>query len=321
MQDLSISKISGGHDPHLIVIIPTHNRWASARECLAALSASDYQNFSTVLIEDGCTDKTVEECRREFPSVHILHGDGNLWWSGAINKGLEYALHQECEAIVWLNDDNTVERDTLGQLVAGYERQGSRSIICARTRTIGSGVDEWVGDPPRWHPEFGKWSPVDLSQLDVAVEHPPGGRGVLIPAQCFREIGFIDSGRFPHYWADHDFHYRAVKAGFTYYLATAATVWNAPNQERAGAQRNRIGSIRGTFWFLFNRRSPMNMVTLRRLLKRHLPQSEYRKIFFPLLKRHLAWLGYEWLSRKPLYRMIQSLKKSMSKTPSENPHH
>ncbi len=320
MQDLRVSKISGGSDPYLIVIIPTYNRWAQARECLAALSASDYKNFSTVLVEDGCTDGTVDACRSEFPNVHIIHGDGNLWWSGAINQGLEYALNQECEAIVWLNDDNTVERDTLFQLAASYERQGNRSIICARTRTVGSGVDEWVGDPPRWHPEFGKWAPPDLSRLDVAVEHPPGGRGVLIPAQCFRQIGFVDSRHFPHYWADHDFHYRAMKAGFSYYLATEAAVWNAPNQERPGAQKNQIGSIRGAFWFLFNRRSPMNMLTLRRLLRRHLPESEYRRVFFPLLQRHLAWLGYEWLSRKALYKMLQSLKKGISKKPSENPH-
>src|SRR5262245_11719890 len=96
-------------DPRLFVVIPTHNRWEQARVCLSALSRATYERFETVLIEDGCVDGTAEHCKKEFPDVHILHGDGNLWWSGAINLGVEYALEHGADAIVWLNDDNRVE--------------------------------------------------------------------------------------------------------------------------------------------------------------------------------------------------------------------
>jgi GT2 family glycosyltransferase len=157
-----------------------------------------------------------------------------------------------------------------------------------------------------------------LSAEDIAVEHPPGGRGVLIPAQCFREIGLVDSRRFPHYWGDHDFHYRAMKAGYKYFVARDAVVWNTPGKDWSAKGVTGLGSIRGTFWFLFSRRSPMNMPTLRRLLKRHLSPAEYKRIFRPLLRRHLAWLAYEWASRKSAYKLLQSLKRRFSKSASQN---
>jgi GT2 family glycosyltransferase len=297
-------------EPSLAVIIPTHNRWEEARETLAQLQKSDYRNFEIVLIEDGCTDGTADNCQREFPDVHLLHGDGSLWWSGAINKGVEYALARGADAIVWLNDDNRVEPDTLSRMVESFKRTGERSIICARTKSTDTGLDEWVGDPPRWHPEFGKWQPPDLFQEDVPVKHPPGGRGVLIPAACFREIGLVDSQAFPHYWADHDFHYRAMEAGYRYFIASKTAVWNVPNKLRPEATE--LFSSAGAHWFLFNRRSAMNMPTVRRLLKRHLTQSEYRRIFYPILFRHLVWLSYGWLTQTPwLHKPLRKVKESV----------
>src|SRR5713226_839332 len=126
--------LDGESDPRLFVVIPTHNRWPEARTTLAHLAQSDHPNFEIVLIEDGCTDETADHCRIEFPDVHLLHGDGNLWWSGAINKGVEYALERGADAIVWLNDDNRVEPDTLSRMVESFGRMGERSIICARTK-------------------------------------------------------------------------------------------------------------------------------------------------------------------------------------------
>lgn len=291
----------------LTVVIPTHNRWEQARAALSALARSEYKNFELVLIEDGCTDGTADHCRREFPDVQLLHGDGNLWWSGAINLGIEHALVQGADAVVWLNDDNRVEPQTLTRMVESFERMGEHTVICARTKSTDTGLDEWVGGPPRWHAEFTKWTPPSLSARDVPVNHPPGGRGVLIPAQCFREIGLADGRAFPHYWADHDFHYRAMRAGYKYFIATEATVWNVPNQPRPELRSDH--SLRALLWFLFNRRSAMNMPTLRRLLKRHLPPAEYRRIFYPILFRHLVWLSYEWLVRKPLlHRPLHALK-------------
>jgi GT2 family glycosyltransferase len=304
-------------DPRLFIVIPTYNRWDEARVSLQCISQSTYKNFKVLLIEDACSDGTVEKCRAEFPDVEILHGSGDLWWSGAINKGVEHALESGAEAILWMNDDNRIEPQTLSRMVASLKRMGSRSIICARNKSTETGLDEWAGDPPGWHPDFENWVPLDLSATEVPVKHPPGGRGVLIPADCFEEIGCVDVRSFPHYWADYDFHYRAMRAGYKYFIATEAVVWNVPNQARPEVRQE--FSTPWLRWFLFDRRSAMNMPTLRRLLKRHLPSSQYRQVFYPILFRHLAWLSYGWVLRKPfLHRTLRALKKGLSRSATDN---
>jgi len=299
-------------NPRVFIVMPTYNRWDEARESLACLLESTYENLKIILVEDGCSDGTAEKCRAEFPDVEILHGNGNLWWSGAINKGVAHALNLGADAIVWLNDDNRVEAGTLSFMVESFKRMGERSIICARTKSTDTGLDEWLGDPPRWHPEFGKWTRPALTAPEVRVEHPPGGRGVLIPTRCFHEIGLVDMKTFPHYWADHDFHYRAIKAGYLYFLSTGALIWNVPNRPRPDAPKE--FSLRGSLWFLTNRRSAMNMITLRRLLKRHLPSDAYRATYYSLLWDSLVWLASGIVGHKPLvHKSLRQVRRSFIK--------
>lgn len=300
------------------VIIPTHNRWAAADRALNALKGDDYSRKSVFLIDDGSTDGTADSCRKSYPEVTIIDGDGALWWSGAINLGLDAVMRGEFDLVAWLNDDNRVETNTLRLMVEAYLRCGDRSVICARTRSTATGLDEWSGEPPRWH---SKWSaetapaassgPSDIGpEPDRPLEHPPGGRGVLIPLSCFREIGMVDQRNFPHYWADHDFHYRAMKAGYHYYLASGAFIWNEPNRTRYD-ESDRY-SLRWIVSFLFSRRSPMNLPTLRRLLKRHLPRDEYRSTFYPLATRTTSWLASGWVARHPLiHGSLRSIRKTL----------
>lgn len=314
----SAGEVAGDSGQRVFVVIPTHNRWQEARVTLGLLLQSTYQRLTIILVDDGCTDGTAEKCGAEFPEIEILPGGGDLWWSGAINLGTEYALAQGAELVMWLNDDVQVEANTISSLVATIERNGAKSVACARIKSKDNSAPEWSGGPPRWHPDFPLVELPELrAEADLPIEHPPGGQGVLIPAQCFQEIGQVDVKNFPHYWADHDFHYRAMRAGYKYFIATEAVVWNVPNQPRHEVKQE--FSLRWLGWFLFDRRSAMNMPTLRRLLKRHLPPSEYRRIFYPILFRHLAWLSYSWLTRKPLlHKPLRVLKKGLSRSVTHN---
>lgn len=117
--------------PRLFIVVPTYNRWDEARVSLDCLLQSTYRNFKVILVEDACTDGTVEKCRAEFPEVEIVPGDGDLWWSGAINMGTERALELGAEVIMWINDDIRVEPETIAQLVESFGRSGEERCLRA----------------------------------------------------------------------------------------------------------------------------------------------------------------------------------------------
>jgi GT2 family glycosyltransferase len=301
-------------NPRLFIVVPTYNRWDEARVSLECLLGSTYKNIKVLLVEDACTDGTVEKCRDAFPEVEVLHGNGDLWWSGSTNMGTKHAIEQGAELVMWINDDIRVEPETIAHLVKSSRRGGPKAIVCARIRLPFGDAREWRGDPPSWHPDRKSWHPLEFpTEGDLPIEHPPGGQGVVIPAQCFRDIGLLDRANFAMNWADHNFHYRAMKAGYKYFISPRAVVWERANQ--APPQSEKIFTLRGAWWFLTNRRSYGNLKALRRHLKRCLPPQEYRRVFYPILSRHLKWLSHGWLIRKPLLRkLVRVLKKGFSRT-------
>ncbi len=69
--------------------------------CLEALSdAGDLARYHTVVIDDGSTDGTADAIRRKHPEIHIISGDGNLWWTGAIVLGMRFAIQAGAQHLV-----------------------------------------------------------------------------------------------------------------------------------------------------------------------------------------------------------------------------
>jgi len=290
-----INYTSADSKQKVAVIIPTHNRCESALRAIESLVQDNYRNKQIYLVNDGSSDNTREKVLQRYPQVIICQGNGNLWWSGAINLGLAYALKSDCNLVLWLNDDNCVDVNTINIMVDAHQQCGKNSVIASRTLSLQTKDVEWAGEPPRWHPDFQNWQMFDSNDEIHSLQHPPGGRGVLFPLQCFVQLGLVDAHNFPHYWADHDFHYRAMKAGYNYYLVDNAIVLNSQNVPLVSEQ-NRFSAI-GLYKFIFSRRSPMNFVTLRRLLKRHLEPDQFQQVWPSFMKSTLIWLLTEWIRR------------------------
>lgn len=218
---------------NLFIVIPVHNRKELTRNCLLSLKAQTIQNFSTVVIDDGSTDGTGEMIQEEFPDVVLLHGDGNLWWAGATNLGVEYALSHAKDGyyVLTLNNDSVVRPDYIQTLHASaldYPKSliGSISISDEDESTV---VDGGVRI---------NWLTAKFARLGRCKQykdiinsgkfiHPVDvlpGRGTLIPIEAFQKVGLYDFKRLPHYGADYEFSLRAKKNGYKLYIDYRAVI-------------------------------------------------------------------------------------------------
>ena len=104
--------------PSIYSLVPVHNRKSVTLRCLAALDRQvDLPKLTIVVIDDGSTDGTSEAIQAEYPQVVVLKGSGNLWWTGAIRMGMEYAYSQGANFFIWLNDDTLPSPETLSLLI------------------------------------------------------------------------------------------------------------------------------------------------------------------------------------------------------------
>jgi GT2 family glycosyltransferase len=282
-------------------VIPTHSRWEEAELCLRALVGSTYAGLEVVLVDDGSTDGTAEKCRRMLPQVQLLTGDGDLWWSGAVNLGVRHALGRGADYILLLNDDNRVDPETVERLVNCARATGPLTIACAQVRAVEEAdYCVWAGGPPIWdtRPYSLVRNAFGLPDY-VLTPHPPGGQGVLIPSACFRRIGLMDQGAFPQYYGDHDFYYRAMRAGYRMVVDLRAAVWSKISKTGVH-DRQQPATVSWTVEYLFGRRSLMNLVVLARCMWRYCPRREMPALYLRQVWSALRRVAHAWHWRAAL---------------------
>ncbi|WKN40862.1 glycosyltransferase family 2 protein [Tunicatimonas pelagia] len=216
----------------IFIVIPVYNNIEYTLRCLATLEKQEYANYQTIVVNDGSSDNTTEKVNAEYPNVVVLEGDGNLWWTGATNMGIEHALKQATESdfVLALNNDLEVKEDYLTELVQAYDQNkpcliGSISVHLNNPEHVA-----FLGE--KWNPYTAKGRPtISENRYNKVVQkytYLPSdalpGRGMLIPVEVFNKIGLFDFDRFPQYLADYDFSRRAIYAGYKLQVATKAIV-------------------------------------------------------------------------------------------------
>jgi GT2 family glycosyltransferase len=194
------------------------------------MRAQTLKNFQVIVVDDGSSDGTRDLISKQFPEVKLLQGDGNLWWTGAINLGVRYAMSHGAvtDAVLVINDDLEVSSDYLETLYRLWQSMprtliGSVVVDIDNPDIIDNGgnvVNWWTAKFRVLHcgerlSKFAKDYYVPASFLT--------GRGTLIPMQVFHDIGLYDDRHFQQ-CGDTEFPVRAQKAGYQLVVSYAAAV-------------------------------------------------------------------------------------------------
>lgn len=208
----------------ITAVIPVHNRRSLTAACLESLLQQTRVPDQIVVVNDGSTDGTAEMIAERFPCVEVIHGDGNLWWTESVNRGVMHALQSGADVIVTLNDDTTFAPDMLAAMEDAAVRapalvQGAAALDQSTGRIVyGAMKADWGRGTYREVNPPGAEEPI-LQDTDVLC-----GRGLWIPRRVLEEVGLFRADKLPQALADYEFTQRARTAGFRLALNHGARV-------------------------------------------------------------------------------------------------
>jgi GT2 family glycosyltransferase len=256
------------------VVIPAHNRRKITLECLAKLTniVVEGASLDVIVVDDGSTDGTSAAIREKYPYVTLLRGNGSLWWSGATNLGVQYALKNNVNYVLALNDDVEFEFDFIARMLETAS-EFSKAIVCGlicyeykRDIILSAGRyrSGFLGykTPARHVNEDAK--ALNEQILESELE---SGYAMLIPAELFKLIGFFDEKRFPHHMGDMDFVLRARKAGYHVLVNTRARLYTNPGKNylfNMMVEKDVVAIVRSCFQIRSNAywRTRLNFMTM-----------------------------------------------------------
>jgi GT2 family glycosyltransferase len=168
----------------------------------------------------------------EFPEVSVLPGNGNLFWTAAINLGIKYALELGAEFVLTLNNDTLAPTDFLENMIAG-SREKPNALIGALDLDAVSRRPYYGGEIVNWSLSKSTFLLSTLHKNEQKGLHQVSlfpARGLLIPKKVFERIGFFEEKKLPHYMADYDFTLQARKHGFNVYCNYNAKLYTYPQE-------------------------------------------------------------------------------------------
>lgn len=246
----------------IYVAIPVHNRKQLLRACLLSFVNQSNQDFSVIITDDGSTDGTGEMLRSEFPEVTVLKGDGNLWWTGSINKAVGHALTQcdEDDHILVLNDDLEVPENYIANLYSLASKYPDALIGSVVTDFIDRDCIVGGGVVINWF--TGKYTELNKGRSLASFGHGHvedkvsylTGRGVLVPSKVFRELGMYNNRHYTQ-CGDTEFPIRARMAGYRLLVSYDVPVFSHKGHSVHKDKYN-LGSLKD---YYFDIRSHVNI--------------------------------------------------------------
>lgn len=103
--------------PMISIIIPAHNEEEVLPRTLQALKDQSYKNFETVVVTNGCTDRTAEVIRGQCDQLYELEERG---LGPARNLG---AARAKGELLLFLDADTILERRALETIARKFTRR------------------------------------------------------------------------------------------------------------------------------------------------------------------------------------------------------
>jgi GT2 family glycosyltransferase len=233
--------------PRVTVVIPNWNGERFLPACLGSLGHQSFEDFETILVDNGSTDDSVALVRRDFPEVRVLPLGENLGFSAAVNAGIR---DSDTEYVALLNNDTEADQEWLEALVRAAEvhpQAGSfaSKLVDFHDRRILDGAGDVLrrsGLPYR----LGHGEP-DCGQYDEATFVFGACAGAaLYKRSMLDEIGLFDEDFFAN-CEDGDLSFRAQLAGYrclyvpqsvVYHMGSATFGKRSPTATRLGTRNS-----------------------------------------------------------------------------------
>lgn len=243
--------------PRVLIVLVNYNGFEYTRECVESLFLLDYPAFDILVVDNGSADGSGERLSETF-NRRIIYSSlpKNHGVTGGNNRGIDYALDNNYDFILFLNNDTTTDPLFLSRLVDTSIRNNRSlvvpKIICFYDQRkldhfIGSDIDWSTAQPinylpyPEDRPEFNRRVEIGVASTCC----------LLVPIELPKRIGRMDEEYFMYY-DDSDFTIRARRAGFTLIYEPESIIYHKCNMTTKNQQPSYFEfylQLRNVFYF------------------------------------------------------------------------
>lgn len=227
--------------PLIYIIILSWNHKDDLLRCLHSLKELTYPNYKVVIVDNASQDDSVRMVKKLFPEHQIIVNEKNLGFSKGCNIGLRYAIAQQADYVLTLNQDTVVSPTMLEGFLNLAQTNPTIALLNPKTyfmKPLEDGryrlyyAGAWEGFLPLEQRLPGMNEP-DRGLYDIpSLVGYAWGHALLARRDVLEQVGLFDETFFMYY-EDLDLCRRMKQAGYQVWYAPQAEVWhNVPDGDR-----------------------------------------------------------------------------------------
>lgn len=209
------------------IVVLNYKGLKDTLECIGSLEKQTYPDIYIVIIENGSHDNSAKKLQElESDKITLMCNDQNLGFAGGVNTGIQWALANDYDYIALLNNDATVDKDWVKNLVHSMERYESGITTGLMLTEDGKKIDSTGEQYSIWGLAFPRSRGHNKNEALMGdfVFGATGGAS-LYSAKMLRQIGMFDEDFFAYY-EDVDISFRAQLAGWKIYYEPKAIAYH-----------------------------------------------------------------------------------------------
>lgn len=269
--------------PRVAAIVLNYNGKDLTFQTVESLRGVTHDDLEIVVVDNGSSDGSHEAVQEAFPEVTALRVEVNQGISVGLNAGIVYAMEQDFDYLLILNNDIEVHPRMVSELLTVAE--GDSGIGC-------------VGPKTYYHSDRDRlWSAGGILQFRESVTRERGmldldegqyerdeevdyvnGCAMLVPRRVVETIGLWD----PIYLVgveDADWCMRMKRAGFRCWYAHKALLWHMVSPTTGGYKPGRtFNTGRSTAIFVRRYATPVQKFTFWLFLAAAIPAAFLREL-------------------------------------------
>ncbi len=240
-------------DPHVVIVLLTCNQKDYTLDCLKSLSNLEYDNLSSVIVDNNSSDSTIEAILEKYPQVHIVKNDYNAGVAGGRNCGIAYAEEKfDYKYMLILDNDTTVEVDSLKLMVKTLENDANIGVVSPKIFLMGEGkiLDQAGGSVVNFY--TGSTAKRGFGQLDTGQYDEiqtqdclPSGACSLSRRDVLVRCSGLDEVFNPYGFEDLDYSLRVKKAGYKLWYEPKAVIYHKGNKTGFSTYTASYANIKG----------------------------------------------------------------------------
>lgn len=215
------------------IVICNFNKVNYLKGCLESLYKSDFEDliYDVIVVDNASTDGSPDFIKENYPQIILLENETNTGGSGGFDRGIRYAIQEEYNYVVLLDNDILLEKNTILNLFKYIKENPKAGAVGSKICTMDNpDILQEMGSFIDYENKFNVYTPLkshkDDSLLPEVVECD------YVPACCMittkevlEKVGSFNTEHFI-YWDDMDWCTRVKRENYEIYAINSSRVFH-----------------------------------------------------------------------------------------------